>query len=119
MQSFNNEVTKELQNATKYLDLKSYDMSIEKIEKDVAHFFKELAQTKTDTSQQFSSLTEWREQLSKDMQVFYDEYDAKINEATISDEERQLFRDAVRDLNNVVDKNSENIKLIAKELTDT
>ena len=53
------------------------------------------------------------------MQVFYDEYDAKINEATISDEERQLFRDAVRDLNNVVDKNSENIKLIAKELTDT
>jgi len=53
------------------------------------------------------------------MQVFYDEYDLKINEATISDEERELFRDAVRDLNNVADKNSENIKIVAKEVTDT
>ena len=53
------------------------------------------------------------------MQVFYEEYDTKINNATISDEERQSFRDAVQDLNNVADKNQENIKLIAKELTDT
>ena len=51
--------------------------------------------------------------------MFYEEYDTKINNATISDEERQSFRDAVQDLNNVADKNQENIKLIAKELTDT
>ena len=54
MQSFTNEVTKELQQATKYLDLKSYDMSIEKIEKDVAHFFKELAQAKSDQSTHYA-----------------------------------------------------------------
>ena len=43
VRELSNDVTRELENATKYLDLKSYDMSIEKIEKDVAHFFKELA----------------------------------------------------------------------------
>ena len=53
------------------------------------------------------------------MQVFYDEYDQKIKEATISEDERQLFKEAVTDLNVMADKNSENIKLIAKELTDT
>jgi hypothetical protein len=53
------------------------------------------------------------------MQVFYNEYDDKIREASVSDEERQLFKEAIRDLNAIVDRNAENIKLIAKELTDT
>ena len=34
--------------ATQYLDLKAYDASIEKIEKDVNHFFTELGQLKND-----------------------------------------------------------------------
>ena len=61
----------------------------------------------------------WREKLAEDMQVFYNEYDDKIREASVSDEERQLFKEAIRDLNAIVDRNAENIKLIAKELTDT
>ena len=53
------------------------------------------------------------------MQIFYDEYDDKIKEGSVSEEERQLFKEAVKDLNSMVDKNSENIKLIARELTDS
>ena len=40
---FVDEVTAELKNATKYFDLKSYDASIQKLEKDVTHFFTELS----------------------------------------------------------------------------
>ena len=53
------------------------------------------------------------------MQVFYNEYDDKIREASVTDEERQIFKEAIRDLNTIVDRNAENIKLIAKELNDT
>ena len=53
------------------------------------------------------------------MQIFYDEYDDKIKEGSVSEEERLLFKEAVKDLNSMVDKNSENIKLIARELTDS
>lgn len=53
------------------------------------------------------------------MQIFYNEYDDKIKEGSVTDEERQLFKEAIRDLNNLADTNSANIKLIAKELTDS
>ena len=53
------------------------------------------------------------------MQIFYDEYDDKIKEGSVSEEERQLFKEAVKDLNSMIDKNSENIKLIARELNDS
>lgn len=53
------------------------------------------------------------------MQIFYNEYDDKIKEGSVTEEERQLFKEAIRDLNNLVDTNSSNIKLIAKELTDS
>ena len=53
------------------------------------------------------------------MQIFYDEYDEKIKEGSVSEEERQLFKEAIKDLNAIVDKNSDNIKLIARELTDS
>ena len=53
------------------------------------------------------------------MQVFYNEYDDKIREASVTDEERQLFKEAVGDLNAIVDRNTDNIKLLAKELTDS
>ena len=53
------------------------------------------------------------------MQIFYNEYDQKIKDASVSDEERQLFKDAIADVNAIVDKNSDNIKLLAKELTDS
>ena len=61
----------------------------------------------------------WREKLASDMQVFYNEYDDKIKENSVSDEERQLFKEAITDLNVIIDKNSENIKLIAREVTDS
>ena len=48
LKTFEDEVVGELRNATKYLDLKAYDASIEKVEKDVQHFFKELAQIKSE-----------------------------------------------------------------------
>ena len=53
------------------------------------------------------------------MQIFYDEYDDKIKEGSVTEEERQLFKEAIQDLNSIVDKNTENIKLIARELTDS
>ena len=53
------------------------------------------------------------------MQIFYNEYDQKIKDASVSDEERQLFKDAIADVNAIVDKNRDNIKLLAKELTDS
>ena len=45
---FEGEIVAELAKATEYLDLKAYDASIEKVEKDVTHFFEELGTLKTD-----------------------------------------------------------------------
>ena len=53
------------------------------------------------------------------MQVFYNEYDDKIKENSVSDEERELFKEAIKDLNVIIEKNSDNIKLIAREVTDS
>jgi len=117
--SFAEGVSEELRSATKYFDLKSYDASIEKIEKDVTHFFTELAQVRADVEQHNGQLAEWRKKLASDMQVFYDEYDDKIRESMVTEEERQLFKEAITDLNSMVERNSENIRLIAKELTDS
>lgn len=64
-------------------------------------------------------MTEWRKNLANDMQVFYNEYDDKIKESMVTEEERQLFKEAIRDLNTIADQNSDNIRLIAKELTDS
>ena len=55
----------------------------------------------------------------EDEEEFYDEYDDKIKEGSVTEEERRLFKEAVKDLNAMVEKNSENIKLIARELTDS
>jgi len=96
-------VTQELKNATQYLDLKAYDASIEKVEKDVTHFFKELGTLRNDFEDQNRRLFLWREKLSGDMQVFYDEYDDKIREGSVTEEERQTFKDAIRDMNAIID----------------
>ena len=48
IKTFEGELIEELRKATQYLDLKAYDASIEKIEKDVNHFFTELGQLKND-----------------------------------------------------------------------
>ena len=53
------------------------------------------------------------------MQVFYNEYDDKIKEGSVTEDERKLFKEAVKDLNAITDKNTENIKLLARELTDS
>ena len=37
----------------------------------------------------------------------------------MTEAERQLFKDAVKDLNALTDKNTENIKLLASELSDS
>lgn len=96
-------MTQELKNATQYLDLKAYDASIEKVEKDVTHFFKELGTLRNDFEDQNRRLFLWREKLSGDMQVFYDEYDDKIREGSVTEEERQTFKDAIRDMNAIID----------------
>ena len=119
IKTFEGEIVNELKQATQYLDLKAYDASIEKVEKDITHFFKELGQLRTDFEDQSGDLKNWREKLAGDMQIFYNEYDDKIKEGSVTDEERQLFKEAIRDLNNLADTNSANIKLIAKELTDS
>ena len=46
--TFEQEIVDELKKATSYLDLKAYDASIEKVEKDVNHFYTELSQLRTD-----------------------------------------------------------------------
>lgn len=46
--NFEQEIVDELKKATSYLDLKAYDASIEKVEKDVNHFYTELSQLRTD-----------------------------------------------------------------------
>ena len=53
------------------------------------------------------------------MQVFYNEYDEKIRDGQVTEAERQLFKGAVKDLNALTDKNTENIKLLAGELSDS
>ena len=49
LKAFEEQVVGELRNATQYLDLKAYDASIEKLEKDVEHFFKELSLLRTES----------------------------------------------------------------------
>lgn len=69
----------------------------------MTHFFKELGTLRNDFEDQNSRLKLWREKLSGDMQVFYDEYDDKIREGSVTEEERQTFKDAIRDLNAIID----------------
>ena len=117
--TFQSEVMIELKKATQYLDLKAYDQSIEKVEKDLTAFFSDLGVLRRDFEEQNTMLRMWREKLANDMQVFYNEYDDKIKEGSVTEDERQLFKEAVKDLNAITDKNTENIQLIARELTDS
>ena len=52
---------------------------------------------------QNGELQNWRLKIASDMQVFYNEYDEKLKEASVTDEERQLFKEAIKDLNAIAD----------------
>lgn len=47
-----------------------------------------MATLKAEGDEQNSIMRKWQEQVSGDMQVFYNEYDDKIKEVSVTDEER-------------------------------
>ena len=50
------------------------------------------------------------------MKVFYNEYDKKLLEYSITPEEKATIHDAINKTNALVEKNRENIQILAKEI---
>ena len=50
------------------------------------------------------------------MKVFYNEYDQKLLEYSITPEEKATIHDAINKTNSLVEKNRENIQILAKEI---
>ena len=61
-------------------------------------------------------LRKWRHQISLDMQMFYEKYDARIQEAGLSDEDRQNIVESTKILNSNIMMNKQNIHNLASAI---
>lgn len=50
------------------------------------------------------------------MKVFYDQYDSKLLEFSITPEEKATIHETINQTNALVEKNRENIQILAKEI---
>ena len=51
------------------------------------------------------------------MQLFYEKYDNRLQEAGLSDEDRKIIEDSIRDLNGGIVKNKQNIINISNAIS--
>ena len=103
LDTFKGEVALQISDIASTLNLQEYESSLEKCEGDVKQLFKDLSTFKHEQEMQNGELQNWRLKIASDMQVFYNEYDEKLKEASVTDEERQLFKEAIKDLNAIAD----------------
>lgn len=88
LRAFQISITKELRQATEHLDLAAYEASFNKIEDDIVTVFQDVGGIKQQIFTEQDELRKWRHQMEIDLQLFYEKYDTRIQEAGLSDEER-------------------------------
>jgi hypothetical protein len=94
-----------LREATEHLDLAAYEASFDKLENDMLSIVKDIGGVRQEVLTDRDDLRKWRHQLSMDMQLFYEKYDNRLEEAGLSDEDRKLIEGSIRDLNTSIGKN--------------
>lgn len=113
LRNFQIGITKELREATEHLNLAAYEASFDKLDNDMLMLVKDFNSIRHEVSTNREDLTKWRHQVSLDMQLFYEKYDARIEEAGLPEEDRKMITESITNLNSNILLNKQNIKSLA------
>ena len=81
LRTFELGIVKELREATEHLDLAAYEASFDKIEQDMIAIVKDLGAVRQEVFTDRDDLSKWRNQVTLDLQMFYEKYETKISES--------------------------------------
>lgn len=81
LRTFELGIIKELREATEHLDLAAYEASFDKIEQDMIAIVKDLGAVRQEVFTDRDDLSKWRNQVTLDLQLFYEKYETKLSES--------------------------------------
>ena len=118
---FENELFSELANSQKQIEKKflPYDDSMAKIETDLIKLMTNVSTFQSELNNTSGEMTQQRKLINADLETFYNTYEARLNNSGMSENDKHILQQTVDELNQNINKNRNNIQLLAKEMEKT